>query len=66
MTADDRTRFLRVTKVLCGLALALAVVLSPPDPLTLLVYAGPLLLCAPVCSYVLTYGGGLEYLEAKL
>jgi Sec-independent protein secretion pathway component TatC len=59
-------RFSRVTVVLWILAIVIAAIVAPPDPITQLVYAFPLLLLGPVVSYVLTYRGGLEYLKSKV
>lgn len=62
MRTADLVRFLRTTLGLCLLAVLIAGVVSPPDPFTMLLYAVPLLLLAPVISYLLTYGGGFDAL----
>ncbi|MFP8951679.1 hypothetical protein ACLI4Z_01730 [Natrialbaceae archaeon A-arb3/5] len=65
MRPEARAAFVRTTLVLCAVALPIAAIVSPPDPFTLLAYAIPLLLLAPVLSYVLTVGGGFDALKSN-
>lgn len=51
--------------VLAGLAVLLAAIASPPNPVTMLSYPVPLLVLAPVCSYPLTSHGGLGDSESN-
>lgn len=59
-------RFLWMSIVLWILAIGIAAIVAPPDPITQIVYTIPLLVLGPVVSYILTYGGGLEYLKPKM
>ncbi|WP_425601107.1 DUF7534 family protein [Halosolutus halophilus] len=43
----------------------IAAVVSPPDPFTMIFYWIPLLLIAPIISYVITYKNGATYLKKK-
>lgn len=62
MGGAPRNRFVKTTLWLCPLALVIATVVSPPDPITLLLYAAPLVVAAGPVSYLLVYRGGFEYL----
>ena len=66
MDSTLRAQFVKTAVVLCPLALVAAAILSPPDPFTLVLYAGPLLAFVPIVSYALTYGGGYDYLRSTL
>ncbi|MDS0475322.1 hypothetical protein [Natrinema sp. 1APR25-10V2] len=63
MPRTTHYRFLRTVGILGTLAVVLSGILSPPDPLTQLLYAGPLLLVAVLLAALRTYTDTLEALE---
>ncbi|MDG5820730.1 hypothetical protein [Natronococcus sp. A-GB7] len=56
MHSKTFSKFLSTTLLLAMLAVSFAAIVSPPDPLTLVLYSLPLLALASVTAYVITYG----------
>ncbi|WP_247001909.1 DUF7534 family protein [Halosolutus gelatinilyticus] len=64
MESRAARRFLHTTLMLSVLAVMAATIAAPPDPFTMLSYAVPLVVLAPVASYLLTFRGWFAAIDA--
>ncbi|WP_137288531.1 DUF7534 family protein [Natronorubrum halophilum] len=65
MNSEKLLRFSAITLLLSLFATMIAAIVSPPDPFAVVFYALPLLLIAPIISYIITYKNGTTSLREK-
>ncbi|RQG95822.1 DUF7534 family protein [Natrarchaeobius chitinivorans] len=66
MSSSPAGQFVGAFLILAGFALVVVSMITPPDPLTLVVWLVPAVLAAAVLAYLLAYKGGLERLQDRL